>query len=435
MKRRFLITFALVLLAFSNVAAQEPPETISGGVLNARATSLPKPVYPPAAEPLGTCGPVYISVLVDKTGRVVSARAVGLGHPLLRQAALEAARQATFEPFVLSGRTVRVSGVIVYKFTCAPREQAAEELAETAEREASKAKKLADLAEARAVEEEIIREYSGGSVRLLGGGVINDRALSLPDPEYPQVARTNGVGGPVRVIVVVDEGGNVIKAQAVSGDQMLRPAAENAARAARFQPTKLNGEPVRISGSLVYVFRPGTVAKASASRNELVKLGAVFSFFAEVLKRDEDLGSVIDDYAAKFPQFKEEFEPLRTLTGDSAPAERKETIDKAFDRVRGRLGSAERWRFDIGNRLGRLMLLFKNTEVKSIDESVLRAELLKIRDLLFSAPDDFPANIFDDFKTLAGFAAEQNLNDPRQKEKIFMAVSDLINSISAEDVN
>ena len=40
---------------------------------------------------------------------------------------------------------------------------------------------------------------------------------------------------------IVDQGGNVISAGAVSGHPLLRPAAVNAARAARFTPTRLSG--------------------------------------------------------------------------------------------------------------------------------------------------------------------------------------------------
>ena len=58
----------------------------------------------------------------------------------------------------------------------------------------------------------------------------------------------------VLVAIVVDEGGSVIEARAVSGPQHLHAAAVNAARLARFAPTLLLGEPVRVSGTLSYNF-------------------------------------------------------------------------------------------------------------------------------------------------------------------------------------
>ena len=94
---------------------KEPPKTISGGVLNGKATSLPKPPYPPAARAVRASGAVSVQVLISETGSVLSASAVN-GHPLLRAAAVSAARGARFSPTMLSGQPVKVSGVITYNF-------------------------------------------------------------------------------------------------------------------------------------------------------------------------------------------------------------------------------------------------------------------------------------------------------------------------------
>lgn len=91
------------------------PKTISGGVLNGRAISLPRPPYPPAARAVRASGPVSVQVLIDEDGRVISASAIN-GHPLLRSAAESAARGARFSPTMLSGQRVKVSGVITYNF-------------------------------------------------------------------------------------------------------------------------------------------------------------------------------------------------------------------------------------------------------------------------------------------------------------------------------
>lgn len=91
------------------------PKTISGGVLNTKAISLPRPPYPPIARAAGASGSVSVQVLIDEKGNVVSASAVS-GHPLLRAAAVNAARGAKFSPTMLSGQPVKVSGVITYNF-------------------------------------------------------------------------------------------------------------------------------------------------------------------------------------------------------------------------------------------------------------------------------------------------------------------------------
>lgn len=93
-----------------------PKKTVvSGGVLNGKAISKPQPSYPPIAKAARASGTVTVQILVDESGRVVSASAVS-GHPLLQQAAVSAARQARFSPTLLSGQPVKVSGVITYNF-------------------------------------------------------------------------------------------------------------------------------------------------------------------------------------------------------------------------------------------------------------------------------------------------------------------------------
>ncbi len=84
----------------------------------------------------------------------------------------------------------------------------------------------------------------------INGGMLNGKAIYLPVPEAP-AGDANGV---VIVAVLVDEQGSVIDARAVSGPQHLQPTAVAAARLARFSPTLLMGEPVRVSGTLSYNF-------------------------------------------------------------------------------------------------------------------------------------------------------------------------------------
>jgi TonB family protein len=89
--------------------------TVSAGVLNGKAISKPQPPYPALAKAARAQGTVVVQVTVDETGGVTSAKAVS-GHPLLQQAAIAAARQAKFSPTLLSGKPVKVSGVLTYNF-------------------------------------------------------------------------------------------------------------------------------------------------------------------------------------------------------------------------------------------------------------------------------------------------------------------------------
>ena len=60
--------------------------------------------------------------------------------------------------------------------------------------------------------------------------------------------------GMVEVEVVIDLNGKVISAKAVKGPSILASAAEMAAKLARFTPTLLSGQPVKVAGIITYNF-------------------------------------------------------------------------------------------------------------------------------------------------------------------------------------
>jgi TonB family protein len=91
-------------------------------------------------------------------------------------------------------------------------------------------------------------------LKPVSGGVLNGKALSLPAPTYPELARRMRTGGLVEVEVVVDENGKVISARALAGPPSLRDVAVQAAYRARFSPTKLSGQPMKITGRINYNF-------------------------------------------------------------------------------------------------------------------------------------------------------------------------------------
>ncbi len=225
----------LVVSGALGVQAQEETKekVINGGVLNGKAISLPKPDYPSYLREQGKGGTVSVNVIIDESGIVVSATAgpalnVRAGadgmiaekddiDPALLEAAENAARLARFSPTSLSGVPVRIKGTITYNFM--PRNGVGEDERATAK-----------------------------------GGVLNGKATSLPSPKYPPAARAVNASGVVSVLIKIDEAGNVLEAQAVSGHPLLRAAAVNAAREAKFNSTLRDGQPVQVSGILVYNF-------------------------------------------------------------------------------------------------------------------------------------------------------------------------------------
>jgi periplasmic protein TonB len=85
-------------------------------------------------------------------------------------------------------------------------------------------------------------------------GVLKGNAISLPKPVYPPIARQIGLQGLVAVQILIDEEGRVLSAKAISGHPLLIHEAQKAAMQARFTPTRLSNQPVKVSGVITYNF-------------------------------------------------------------------------------------------------------------------------------------------------------------------------------------
>lgn len=117
-------SFATCILALtiSIAQAQQPQKskprhlTVSGGVLQGTALKKVSPPYPPIARAARAAGKVQVQVTISEQGEVIEAIAIS-GHPLLRDAAVDAAKQWVFMPTELSGVPVKVQGILTFNFT------------------------------------------------------------------------------------------------------------------------------------------------------------------------------------------------------------------------------------------------------------------------------------------------------------------------------
>jgi TonB family protein len=91
--------------------------------------------------------------------------------------------------------------------------------------------------------------------KTVSAGDLTDKAISLPQPPYPPIARATHASGTVIVQVEVDEKGRVVSAHAVSGHPLLQAPCIQAARQARFEPKKLSGQAVKMTGTIRYSFQ------------------------------------------------------------------------------------------------------------------------------------------------------------------------------------
>lgn len=99
-----------------DVLGYQGNDVISGGVIGGKATNLVKPPYPAEAKKDKAGGAVHVQVLIDESGKIIKAKAVCASHPALGKAAEAAALASSFSPTMLSGKPVKVRGVIVYNF-------------------------------------------------------------------------------------------------------------------------------------------------------------------------------------------------------------------------------------------------------------------------------------------------------------------------------
>jgi TonB family protein len=91
------------------------PLRLASTVLQGKAIVRRTPDYPPLGKQIRLEGSVSVEVMIAPDGHVESVRAVS-GHPLLASAALAAARGWRFEPTLLNGTPVQVTGIIVFNF-------------------------------------------------------------------------------------------------------------------------------------------------------------------------------------------------------------------------------------------------------------------------------------------------------------------------------
>lgn len=164
------------------------------------------------------------------------------------------------------------------------------------------------------------------------------KVIRLPKPEYPDDARSVGLGGKVSVRITIDEAGNVIGAEDASGPYpicqsvtepnvlALRAAALTAASQARFEPTSENGTPVKVTGMLKYDFISSKKAAATTLSGSYRVVGS--------LEHATGNGSVLSGKASHLP--KPPYPPAARAVRASGSVQIRVLIDE-----RGNMYSAE----------------------------------------------------------------------------------------------
>ena len=215
---RILLVLLFALCVPAAVSAQkksnaEKESPSYGGIINGRASYLPKPVYSEEAGRYCAEGKVEVEVLIRQDGTVKTAKAIS-GDELLQESSVAAAKHARFRNIV-DGPPIKIRGKLVYNFD----------------------------------------HFS----RCIKGGIVNKKAISIPKPVgvgnilHPSHLKLSK-DAIINVDIVIDEGGNVISARATSGHPSLRNVFERSASGAKFSPT--NFGPLNVKAVLSYRLKP-----------------------------------------------------------------------------------------------------------------------------------------------------------------------------------
>jgi hypothetical protein len=174
------------------------------------------------------------------------------------------------------------------------------------------------------------------NVRTISGGVLNGKALSLPKPSYPAAGTAVNAHGAVTVSVTIDERGCVTDAEAKSGNPLLIAGSVAAARASVFAPVLLSGEPVRVTGVIVYNY--------ISDRMNWLELGY----------ESDNISLLIDALPAGHENVRRKLKSARTAPWDQRAEVLASALDDLKDQIKSDTKSA--WLF----RLGQLLADFKN---------------------------------------------------------------------------
>jgi len=241
-------------------------------------------------------------------------------------------------------------------------------------------------------------------------GAVNAKAIFLSKPIFTQEARNAGAEGAVRVEITIDEDGNVIAANAVSGHPLLKQPSEEAARRTKFRISRnAEGQAVKINGVLIYNFviqKAGwskigydlaiiekiptlkylsvpTIAKAfqpewTTESEMLEKIAEMKRAEVETqTKTPKDIQSLVREYTEKKP----DGTIVKSMTGEKRlpipnppTPERISISQNLIASLQSRLGSDEigLWQFNLGVNLSKALELYRNPNERSNAALILK---------------------------------------------------------------
>jgi TonB family protein len=195
----------------SQVMAIEPVGNQMLDLSGLRPIRTENAVYPEAAREGRIEGKIWVKVLITEAGNVEEAGS-SRGDPGLIAAAVAAAKEWKFTPFVKDGRAIAVRTAILFDFA-------------------------GSAAESRSAEIE---------GKLLIPALVQHQVK----PEYPEKAKQHRIQGQVVLRLVIGKDGRITDIRPDSGPPELIPAAIKAVQKWRYRPFLLNGEPLAVETTI-----------------------------------------------------------------------------------------------------------------------------------------------------------------------------------------
>lgn len=227
----FRWSLVLFLALFSILATPlwclQPAASAQQTQAGLRPLTSPQPVYPPDAIKEGIHGEVWIKVSIAEDGSVESAEIVS-GPPMLAAAALEAARQWRFTPFLKDGKPSRIDTKLKFDFqppVLPPNGPT-----------------VLPLNDPRAKRVQLSESASQAML-----------VFQVP-PDYPEKARERGIEGEVKMTAVIGKDGKLADIKVKSGHKLLVPAALDAVRQWRYKPFEVGGKPLEVETEMTVRF-------------------------------------------------------------------------------------------------------------------------------------------------------------------------------------
>lgn len=253
------INFTLPDVATANAPPNSGPSTLDPvrvpeSVMRPMRIQEIDPIYTPYARQSRVQGLVVLDVLVNTAGDVASIDLVS-GHPLLVPSAIDAVKQWKYKPFTLNGEPVPVRTTVRINFVYSGDRND----------QGSASDALLDLSSAGIVG----GTQSGitGTIRStppdgplpkrirISSGVATGLLITKVNPEYPPDAKAQHTEGLVVLKVNIDDQGNVVQIEPISGDASLVQAATDAVRQWKYRPYLLSGTAIAIETTVQVNFR------------------------------------------------------------------------------------------------------------------------------------------------------------------------------------